>query len=122
MITKRFGKQQVSFSEKVLAYALRIPKGRVTTYGALARAAGGGAMASQSITTILGKAYTKGERRIPFHRIVYANGHIWTDETHRAKRMRLYKTEKIRIDDHDRIINFREVVLDVDELREYTAS
>lgn len=38
--------------------ALAIPKGRVTTYGRIARAAGGGA---RSITSILAKAYRAGE-------------------------------------------------------------
>ena len=58
-----------TFSERVIKIALEIPKGRVTTYGRIARAAGAGPMASQSITSILGKAYTNGIKNIPFHRI-----------------------------------------------------
>jgi len=117
MIKKKFGNPQTSFSEKVLALALRIPKGRVTTYGNLARAAGGGTMASQSITSILGKAYEKGEKGIPFHRIVYADGRVWMSDAYREKRMRLYRTEKIQLDERDRIVDFDTVVLDADELR-----
>ncbi len=63
-----------TFSERVSKIALEIPKGRVTTYGAIARAAGAGPMAAQSITSILGKAYENGAKNIPFHRIVYADG------------------------------------------------
>jgi alkylated DNA nucleotide flippase Atl1 len=117
MITKKFGKPQATFSEKVLALALRIPKGRVTTYGNLARAAGGGAMASQSITAILGKAYDRGEKGVPFHRIVYADGKVWMSEAYRAKRMKQYKAEKIQLDERDRVVDFSSVVLDVEELR-----
>ena len=117
MITKKFGTPLVSFSDKVLLLALRIPPGRVTTYGALARAAGAGPLASQSITTILGKAWQRGEKHIPFHRIVYAGGRVWMDATHRKERLMLYRREHIVLDDHDRIVNFEEVVLDPDELR-----
>ena len=64
----------MTFSERVVKIAMGIPKGRVTTYGRIAKAAGAGPMASQSITTILGKAYMDGNKNIPFHRIVYADG------------------------------------------------
>lgn len=101
-----------TFSERVLKLALSIPPGRVTTYGRIARAAGGGTMASQSITSILGKAWEQGEKHIPWHRIVYADGHIWVDAKHRAERLKLYKREKIILDKHDRIVNFRDILLE----------
>ena len=112
MIKKRFGeklgKGQFTFSERVLQIALSIPKGQVTTYGHIARAAGGGNMASQSITGILSKAYDRGVKKIPFHRIVYAGGKIWIDERHREERMKMYAAEKIKIDEKDRVEDFRE--------------
>ena len=92
--------------------ALSIPKGRVTTYGRIARGAGGGAMASQSITSILGKAYDEGVIDIPFHRIVYADGHIWVDARHYKARMKLYLQEGIEVDKNNRIINFADIVFD----------
>ena len=95
-----------SFSERVVAAARAIPPGHVTTYGRVARAAGGGTMASQSVTSILGKAWEEGVKDIPFHRIVYADGRIWVDERHRAERMKLYKKEGIKIDKRDRVENF----------------
>jgi methylated-DNA-protein-cysteine methyltransferase-like protein len=101
-----------TFSERVLEAALSIPPGKVTTYGRIARAAGGGPLASQSITNILSKAYDKGERSIPFHRIVYADGRIWIDDKHRAARMRLYKKEGIEIDKRDRIKDFRSKIFE----------
>ena len=101
-----------TFSERVVAIALSIPKGRVTTYGWIARAAGAGPMASQSITNILSKAYDAGVKSIPFHRIVYANGSIWVSERRRKERLALYKKEGIEVDEKDRIINFKKVLLD----------
>lgn len=96
------------FSERVLKIALSIPKGKVITYGQIARAAGGGPMASQSITAILGKAYNRGEMGIPFHRIVYADGRVWIDGAHRAERLKLYKKEGIELDEKGRIKDFRD--------------
>jgi methylated-DNA-protein-cysteine methyltransferase-like protein len=106
------------FSDRVLKAALSIPKGRVSTYGRIARAAGGGGMSAQSITSVLGKADAQmrkahgqaGETRIPFHRIVYADGKIWVDDVHRAKRLALYKKEGIVLNEKDRIENFADIV------------
>lgn len=104
--------KQQTFSDRVLKIALAIPPGRVTTYGRIARAAGAGPMASQSITSILGKAYDAGNRDIPFHRIVYADGRIWVSEVYRKKRLALYKKEGIKIDKHDRIIDFKKILFE----------
>ena len=101
------------FSEEVVKKALMIPSGRVTTYGRIARAAGGGGMAAQSITTILGRAYDAGVTNIPFHRIVYADGRVWVDDRHRAERLRLYKKEGIVVDEKSgKIRDFRKVLFE----------
>jgi methylated-DNA-protein-cysteine methyltransferase related protein len=101
-----------TFSERVVEIVRRIPKGRVTTYGRIAKAAGGGTMASQSITNILWKAEQAGVRGIPYHRIVYADGKIWVDRKMRKERMKLYKKEGIEIDKKDRVKDFNKIVLD----------
>lgn len=101
-----------TFSQKVVELALTIPAGRVTTYGHIARRAGGGSMASRSVTGILAKAYLAGATTIPWHRIVYANGQIWLDNEHAAERMRLYKKEKIELDAKGKIKNFEERLWD----------
>jgi methylated-DNA-protein-cysteine methyltransferase-like protein len=110
MVKKKFGTKQslseLTFSERVVKIALTIPKGKITTYGRIARAAGGGSMASQSITSILGRAFDNGERNIPFHRIVYADGRVWINEQHRKERMRKYKEENIVLDTNGRIVDF----------------
>ncbi len=101
-----------TFSERVVEAACAIPSGRVTTYGRIARACGGGAMASQSITSILGKAYNEGNKSIPFHRIVYADGRIWIDDAHHKERMKKYKEEGIEVDKKGKIVNFAEKVFE----------
>lgn len=102
----------MTFSERVVKLALMIPPGKVTTYGRIAVAAGGGAMASQSVTNILGKAYMAGEKNIPFHRIVYANGKVWINDTHREKRLRLYKKEGISLDKKGVIQGFQDKIFE----------
>ena len=96
----------MTFSERVIKIVMSIPKGRVSTYGRIAKAAGSGSMASQSITSILAKAYQSGYKNIPFHRIVYANGKIWINDKYYKTRMNLYKKEGIEIDDKNKIKNF----------------
>ncbi len=100
-----------TFSEKVIELAIRIPAGKVITYGRLAGRAGGGAMSSQSISGILAKAERAG-KKIPWHRIVYANGKIWINESCRVTRMNLYKKEKIQIDEKGHVKNFEEKLWD----------
>lgn len=96
-----------TFSFIVYELALSIPEGRVTTYGDLARAAGGGAMAARSISSILSKA--PNQRAIPWHRIVYAGGKVWFSPETEKKRRALYKREGITLDTNGRIKNFDEV-------------
>lgn len=98
-----------TFSERVVKLARSIPKGRVTTYGDLARAAGAPPMAAQSITSILSKAEAAGINDIPFHRIVYAGGRIWINEQYRAERMQRYAREGIAIDERGRVVDFERI-------------
>lgn len=101
-----------TFSERVVEIVKVIPKGRVTTYGRIARAAGAGSMASQSITTILGKAYMSGVKNIPFHRIVYADGKVWLNDKYAKTRLALYKKERIKLDKNNRIENFPDILFE----------
>jgi methylated-DNA-protein-cysteine methyltransferase related protein len=95
------------FSLIVYELALSIPEGRVTTYGDLAAAAGGGKMASRSISSILSKA--PNQRAIPWHRIVYAGGRVWLTPEYEMKRRALYKREGIIVNEVGKILNFAEV-------------
>jgi methylated-DNA-protein-cysteine methyltransferase-like protein len=102
-----------TFSRRVVKLALSIPPGKVTTYGHLAKAAGSGGMAAQSIGSILGRAEENGVTGIPWHRIVYANGLVWLSDKNRQKRLTLYGQEGIQLDKNDKIINFKEVLVDL---------
>lgn len=95
-----------TFGERVVELALSIPGGRVTTYGDLARAAGGTPMTARSVSGILSKAESAGVKGIPWHRIVYSNGRAWFDDTHQTERLKLYKKEKINIDKKGRVVDF----------------
>lgn len=98
------------FSQRVWELATSIPPGRVTTYGVIAKAAGGGSMAARSISSILSKA--PNQKAIPWHRIVYAGGRVWLTPEYEEKRRALYKKEKITLDSRDRITNFDDVFYD----------
>lgn len=102
-----------TFSRRVVKLALSIPKGRVTTYGYLARAAGSGGMAAQSIGSILSRAEEQGVTGIPWHRIVYADGRAWLRDDIRQERLELYRQEGIEIDRRGKIVNFKTIVLDL---------
>ena len=108
-------KSMKTFSEKVIELALSIPSGRVTTYGVLAARAGGGSMASRSVTAILGKAHTQGIKNIPFHRIVYAGGKVWMNSEYEQKRLALYKKEGVKISEKGKIEGFDEKFYDFKE-------
>ncbi len=99
-----------TFSSRVWELATSIPPGRVTTYGTIAKAAGGGAMAARSISSILSKA--PNQKAIPWHRIVYANGRVWLDSQHEAPRRKLYTKEQILLDERGYITNFDDVFYD----------
>ncbi len=100
-----------TFSQKVVEAALAIPRGRVTTYGHIAHASGGGGQSARSVTSILGKAYDKGEKRIPFHRIVFAGGKVWLNNEYATQRLKLYKEEGIEVDRKtSKIKNFEQVL------------
>ena len=104
-----------SFSARVWALATSIPEGRVTTYGILAAAAGGGPLTARSITSILGKAPNQGA--IPYHRIVYAGGKVWLNADCEHKRREIYELEGIIVNSKGIITNLDEVIFDFSELQ-----
>jgi len=99
-----------TFSSRVWELAISIPAGRVTSYGAIAKAAGGGKMAARSISRILSKA--PNQKAIPWHRIVYSDGRVWLEPAYEAARLKLYKKEKIYLNKRGYITNFETVFYD----------
>lgn len=102
----------LSFTQKVWQLALKIPPGRVTTYGVLAQAAGGHPMMARMITSILSKS--PDVDKIPFHRIVYSNGKVWLSPKYNKIRLKLYKKEGIKLTKNNQILNFNDLVFTFD--------
>ena len=81
--------------EPVYRLMKRIPRGRVVTYGELARALrlrGGARAAGYALA-----ACPRG-RGIPWHRVVGAGGRIRVPEPHAALQRRLLETEGVTVD------------------------
>lgn len=73
----------------------KIPRGRVTTYGALAkvlRLRGGARAAGHAM------AACPSSRGIPWHRVIGAGGRLLIREPHSSLQQRLLETEGINID------------------------
>lgn len=103
-----------SFTQRVWELGISIPEGRVTTYGAIAKAAGGGGQAARSISSILAKYPNQGV--VPWHRIVYAGGKTWLTAEHEDKRRELYEIEGIYVNQKGIIQDFEEIFFDFSEL------
>lgn len=102
------------FSQRVYDLALAIPPGRVTTYGTIAKMAGGGApLLARSVSNLLSKA--PNQSVIPYHRIVYADGKVWLPPGHEAARLALYTREGITVTKRGKIENFEEVFYDFND-------
>lgn len=95
-----------SFSQRVVEAALSIPKGRVSTYGDIAKASGGGGQAARSVNRILVRAYHQGETDIPFHRIVYSDGRVWKEGSIIPWRAAQYRREGITVNEKGYINDF----------------
>ena len=95
-----------TFSERVIEAALSIPSGSVATYGDIARVCGGGGQAARSISGILGRAQKKGVVGIPWHRIVYSGGKVWTCNKVDIERSKLYEKEGILVTEKGYIQDF----------------
>lgn len=104
----------MKFSKRLFELAINIPAGRVTTYGHLAKAAGGGGQAARSVTSILSKHPNRNA--VPWHRIVYAGGRVWWPEEHRAARTKLFKAEDIRVKPNGMVEDFEEILWDPRDL------
>ncbi len=99
-------KQPTLFTEKVREIAKLVPAGKVITYGMLAKAAGGGGQAARSVSSVLAKDPERG--KIPFHRIVYSDGRVWTNEQCATDRVKKLKKEGVMVDKKGKILNFRD--------------
>jgi methylated-DNA-protein-cysteine methyltransferase related protein len=78
----------------------KIPRGRVTTYGALAKALrlrGGARVAGYAM------AGCPGGKGIPWHRVIGAGGRLLIREPHASLQRRLLETEGVAVGDGKRV-------------------
>lgn len=78
-----------SFTEKVLAIVAKIPKGKVMTYGEVARRAGS-LRASRAVGSILKQNYNPS---IPCHRVIRSDGKLGQYNRGANEKMRKLKEE-----------------------------
>jgi methylated-DNA-protein-cysteine methyltransferase related protein len=103
--------EEISFFEQVYQVARLIPKGRVTTYGAIARYLGT-ARSARMVGWAMNNAHIQ-DAPVPAHRVVNRTG-LLTGKHHFGPENRmqnLLEKEGIQVKD-DRILNFREVFWD----------
>ena len=106
---KPSGKKDESFFELVFEVARQIPKGRVTSYGAIAEVLG-----SKKSARMVGWAMNGAHRvipKIPAHRVVNRNGML-TGKMHfdpPEKMQQLLEKEKIKVVD-DTVVDFKKLL------------
>ena len=80
--------------EPVYRVVKRVPRGRVTTYGAVAKALG---MPNGGRTVGWAMASTPRGRGIPWHRVISAGGKIRLPEPHASLQRRLLASEGVEL-------------------------
>ena len=104
----------LSFFEQVWEVAKLIPCGRVTNYGAIARALGS-AQSSRMVGWAMNACHEKSE--VPAHRVVNRNG-LLTGKMHFAspdEMQRRLEAEGIRVE-KGKVVNFKELFWDPMEM------
>ncbi len=96
-----------TFQEAVLRLVMRIPKGRVTTYGIISEELRGSVRAARAV----GQALTNNPRPvvIPCHRVVRSDGDVGGYSLGIARKIELLRAEGIEIEGR-RVKNLHEVL------------
>ena len=105
------GKAEHSFFEQVYELVKHVPKGRVTTYGAIAKALGSG-LSARMVGWAMNGSHS-GHNPVPAHRVVNRNGQL-TGKIHFGSptaMQELLEKEGIAVK-NDTVINFRELFWD----------
>ncbi len=103
-----------SFFEQVYALARRIPRGHITSYGAMARALGA-ARSSRMVGWAMSSAHDLKD--VPAHRVVNRNG-LLTGKMHFATpelMQQLLEKEGVKVK-NDRVVDFEKLFWDPVEL------
>jgi methylated-DNA-protein-cysteine methyltransferase-like protein len=105
------GKAEHSFFDQVYQLVQQVPKGRVTTYGAIAKALGSG-LSARMVGWAMNGSHS-GVNPVPAHRVVNRNGQL-TGKIHfgsATEMQELLENEGIAVE-NDTVINFRELFWD----------
>jgi len=103
--------KDLSFNQKCYELLKQIPKGRVTTYGAMAKALQ--SKAYQAVGNAM--AHNPNPIVVPCHRVVNSDGKLGGYAFGKAKKIELLIDEGIDIVD-DQILNFEQVFFDFSEI------
>jgi len=84
----------MDFNEKCYAVLKRVPRGKVTTYGALAKAVG-----KPKAARAVGNAMNKNPYapRVPCHRVVGSNGKMVGFASGIGKKIKMLKKERVSV-------------------------
>ena len=91
-----------SFNQKIYTLLKKVPKGKITTYKALAEAAG--TKAYRAVGQAMNKnpygiLNCKGKKMVPCHRVVASNGHLHGFAHGLKKKAELLRKEGVEIKD-----------------------
>ena len=89
-----------SLHDRIHAVVSRIPKGRIATYGQVAQIAG---IPRQARLVGYALHALPAKTRVPWHRVVNAQGAISTPPRSAVKQRRLLESEGVKFDARDRI-------------------
>jgi len=101
----------LDFFEQVYAVVRLIPKGRVSTYGAIAKSLGSG-KSSRIVGWAMNNAHQK-KPKVPAHRVVNRNGEL-TGKFHfrtKTEMQELLEKEKVKIN-ADKVVDFKKLFWD----------
>ncbi len=106
---KPSGKKDESFSQQVYAIVREIPKGRVTSYGAIAAALG--SRAARQVGWAMNNA-VNAKPKVPAHRVVNGKGILSGKHHFGGNRMKeLLEKEGVKVK-NDKVVNFKELFWD----------
>ncbi|MBN9384313.1 MAG: MGMT family protein [Chitinophagaceae bacterium] len=100
---KPSGKKDESLVDLIYDLVRQIPKGRVTTYGAIA------AVLNIPNPRMVGRAMHSGTNPIPAHRVINSTGHLSGEHT--ALRRRMLEKEGVKVKG-EKIVDFKTLFWD----------
>ena len=99
-------KQQSKFEELVYSRLRQVPKGRVTTYQALATACGSD-HAYRAVGNALGK--NTNAPKVPCHRVVCSDGSLGGYRLGSNKKIEILRTEGVEVE-QGKVIDFQKII------------